>query len=442
MKRTLIISAIVVALTIIALFIFNKALSKTDESALFAEVKSGTFDITVTATGELLAEKSVDILAPEMIERGGGGPRGGGGDIRLAPLRIQDLVPEGTVVRKGDFIAQLDRTEYDNNLKDDRDRLSTFQTNLDMRILDSAVVLNSLRDDIKNQRHLVSEAQMKLTNSKYEAPDVIRQAEIAFDKAKRVLEQKERYYKLRVAQVNQEIRNTQFYIGRISSRINSTAELLDKFTILSPSDGMVIYKRDFRGNKRKVGTMISPFDRIVATIPDLSSMISRTFISEIEINKVKPGQKVEITIDALPQKSFKGIVSTVANIGEILPNTDSKVFETTIKLEGTDPAQRPSMTTGNKIIVNSIENATYIPTESILSGSDTITYVYTRGRQKQIVVTGVSNDKFTLIEQGLRPGTSVYLTIPENHEKFKLAGKELIPVIRQKNREKTTLASR
>jgi len=358
----------------------------------------------------------------------------------MAPLRISDLVTEGTMVKKGDFIAQLDRTEYDNTLKDDRERLKTFQTNLEMKILDSAVVLSGLRDDIKNQRYLVSEAAMTLRNSKYESPDVLRQAEISYDKAQRVLEQKERTYTLRVAQTRQDIRNTQFFIGRVTSRVNSLEDLLNQFTITSPSEGMVIYKRDFRGNKRKVGTMISPFDRVVATIPDLTSMLSRTFISEIEVTKVKPGQRVDISIDAFPSKSYKGKVLSVANIGEVLPNSDSKVFETQIKLDAVDPGLRPSMTTGNKIIIKSMTDVIFIPTECILSGTESVQFVYTKNRMRQVVLTGESNDKYTVIEKGLKEGTVLYITEPENHEKFRLSGKELIAEIRERNKARMNLA--
>lgn len=430
MRKNLIIATIVVAVTIIALVAFNRVTSRVNESVLFAEAKEGRFEITVVGAGELNAEKSVDILAPEMISGG----RGGGGDIRVAPLKIQDLIAEGTIVKKGDFIAQLDRTDYDNNVKDDRDRLSTLMTNLEMKNLDSAVTLTSLRDEIKNQRYIVSEAEIALRNSKYESPEIIRQAEIAFDKAGRVLEQDERSYRLKTAQAIQDIRNTEYFIQRVTTRINNTQELLKKFTIIAPSYGMVIYKRDFRGSKRKVGTMIAPFDRIVANIPDLSSMLSTTFVSEIDVSNVKRGQKVEITVDAFPNRLYRGTVINVANIGEELPNSDSKVFETQIRIEGTDPDLRPSMTTGNKILVNSTDKAVYIPTECIQSASDSITFVYTKNRLRQVVITGRSNDKNTIIEKGLRPGTKVYVTQPENNGKFRLSGQELIPLIKQRNR--------
>jgi HlyD family secretion protein len=436
MKRKLIISLIVVLAAIIALVAVSGKTSRGVNAVQFTEAQKGKIEVTVVGTGELLAERSSDILAPEINASGGGGH----GDIRHAAMKIQDLIPEGTIVKKGDFIAQLDRTEYDNSLKDDRDRLSTLKTSLEMKNLDSAVTLTALRDGIRNQKFTVSEAEITYRNSKYESPEIIRQSEIAFDKAKRMLEQLERSYRLKTAQSIQDIRNQEYYIGRVTNRIERTEALLKQFTILSPSDGMLIYKRDFRGNKRKIGTMINPFDRVVATIPDLSSMISRTFISEIEVNKVKPGQKADINIDAFPLKSYTGTVISVANIGEVLPNSDSKVFETLIRIDGTDPELRPSMTTGNKIMINSVDNVVYLPTECIQGGTDSLTFVYTKNRKKQIVMTGVSNEKYTVIEKGLKPGTVVYLSEPQNSEKFKLTGKELIPELKQRYQLKSDLA--
>jgi multidrug efflux pump subunit AcrA (membrane-fusion protein) len=431
MKRTIIISGIVVGVTLIALILFNRLLSKKDDSGIYAEAVQGKFEISVAATGELVAEESDDILAPDMMlaNKRIRGVRGRGGNIRLSPLKILDMVPEGTIVKRGDYIAQLDRTDYDNTLKDDQENLSTREADMNLTLLDSAVVLSSLRDDIRNQKFTLSESEITLRNSKYEAPDIIRQAEIEVEKNKRLLEQKQRSYRLKEAQIMQDIRNNQYYISTIKSRIKILGELLSEFTITSPSDGMVIYKKDLRGIKRKVGTMISPFDRAVATIPDLSTMTSKTYINEIDVNKIKPGQKVEIKVDAFPDRSFTGKILSVANIGEVLPNSDSKVFETMISLDDRDPSLKPSMTTNNKVIVASINDVVYIPTECIHTDADNIPYVFTRNKLRQIVIPGVANEKNTIIKQGLNPGTVVYRGEPENFEKFKLVGQELISVL-------------
>ncbi|MCB9028623.1 MAG: HlyD family efflux transporter periplasmic adaptor subunit [Bacteroidales bacterium] len=128
---------------------------------------------------------------------------------------------------------------------------------------------------------------------------------------------------------------------------------------------MVIYKREWNGAKRKVGSEISPWDPVVATLPDLSSMISKTYVNEIDVSKVKAGQPVRLTVDAFPEKSYTGEVISVANIGEQLPNTDAKVFEVITKIDGSDPILRPSMTTGNQIMTKTFMDVIYVPLETV-----------------------------------------------------------------------------
>ena len=427
MKKTLISTGIVVVAAFILLFVFNKLSTKRDKSVLYTEVKSGEFEIALTVTGELMAEKSVDIKGPEFA---------GGRDIRSTNIRIQDLIPEGTIVKQGDYIATLDRTELNNTLKDERERLKSLQVNLEMKMLDTAVNLNGFRDEIKNQRFIVEEAAITLQNSKFEPPTRIRQAEINLDQAKRTLEQRERSYTRRLAQFRTDIYNQKYWLSRITKRVNDLEEVLAGFTVTSPASGMVIYKKEWRGNKRKVGSVINPFDRIIATLPDLSSMISKTYISEIDINKIKTGQKVRITVDAFPEKTYTGIISGVANIGEKLPNSDDKVFEVQIKIAGSDPSLRPSMTTGNKILVKTINDVLFVPIECVQAGVDSIPFVYTKNGTKQIVLLGESNEKNIIIENGVESGEVLYLNNPEKPEKFKLSGVDLIPVLKERERLK------
>jgi HlyD family secretion protein len=427
MKRTIIITGIVVVVAIIILVIFSKATSKKDISNLYSESKRGQFDIIVTTTGELQAENSTDIRGPEFTQAR---------NVRVMDIKIQDLVPEGTEVKAGDFIATLDRTSFDNTLKDELERLTTYQTNLEMKILDTAVTLSNLRDNIKNLRFTVEEAEITLQQSKYEPPTTIRQAEIALDKANRSLDQSIRSYSLKVEQAKSEMRNNKNQLSEQQQRVADLQNLLSKFIITAPSPGMVIYKRDRMGNKRKVGSSINPWDNVVATLPDMSSMLSKTYVNEIDVSKVKSGQKVEIVVDAFPEKSYTGMVTSVANIGEQLPNADAKVFEVLIKVDGSDPILRPSMTTGNKIITKTINDVIYIPLESVQAGVDSIPFVYMKNRNKQVVVLGESNENNVIIEQGLKEGVQVYLSTPETPEDFKLVGQELITVIKEREKAK------
>jgi HlyD family secretion protein len=425
MKKILVIGGVIIA--IIALIVFNKMTSRRGITESFTEVKKGVFEISVTNSGELIAERSIEIKGPEIVM---GSMGGGGHDMRGMDFKIQDIVPEGTIVKEGDYIAQLDRSSYSNNLKDAIETLKTYQNNVDMKILDTAVVLTNQRDDIKNQRFVVEEAEITLAQSKYEPPATIRQAEIALDKAKRTLNQKKNSYSLYVAQSTADLNHQKMHLSRQTRLVNDLQEFVSKFTITAPAPGMVIYKKDRNGSKRKAGSSINPFDRVIATLPDLTSMISKVYVNEIEISKVKVGQKAIINIDAFPEKIYNGTVSTIANVGEQLPNSDSKMFEVQIKIEGNDMALRPSMTTGNKINIKTYNDALFIPTECVQTGSDSIPFVYGKNKTKDIVLLGESNEKNVIVEKGLKQGDMIYLIPPVNPENFRLVGEDLISYIK------------
>jgi len=423
MKRTIIITLAVFAFTMIALFVFNKLSSRKDRDLLFTEAVKGDFEVSIQAPGEIFAENAVDIKAPEVSA---------GRDFRAQPLRITDMVAEGTIVNTGDFVATLDRTQYANTLKDEQERLNEYRNNIEMKKMDTAVTLTNLRNNIRNQIHTVEEAEITLHNSKFEPPATIRQAEIDVERQQRMLEQRKRGYELRVAQAKRDLIRLNTFYNRVDRRVASLEEILAGFTITAPSPGMVVYKRDRRGTKIKTGSNVNMADRIVATLPDLSSLLSQIYISEIEIRKIEPGQNVEIRVDAFPNKTFSGKVYSVANIGEQLGNSDSKVFEVMVRLDAADPDLRPAMTTSNKVVIQKYSDVIYIPTECIHAEADGIPFVYTKDKAKQIVVTGDVNDRNTIIEQGLKPKQAVYILTPENADDFIVRGEELKEVYNQR----------
>jgi hypothetical protein len=143
--------------------------------------------------------------------------------------------------------------------------------------------------------------------------------------------------------------------------------------------------------------------------------MSKTYVNEVDVRKVKPGQKVEVGLDAYPDKKLVGSVIRVANVGEQRPNSDAKVFEVSVEISGTDPTIRPSMTTSNKIITSLIDKAVFIPLECLHSHFDTVTYVYKReglNTVKQEVIMGETNANDAVILGGLEVGDRVYLSLP------------------------------
>jgi len=135
----------------------------------------------------------------------------------------------------------------------------------------------------------------------------------------------------------------------------------------------------------------------------MSNLISRTFINEIDISKVKVGQTVKIGVDAFPDKQLPGEVLSVANIGQAMPNSDAKVFEVKIKIFGKDKELKPAMTTSNAIEAGIFKDTLMVASDAVFE-NDSLKFVYL-GKEKpvkQIVWLGEENENYVIIKKGLK----------------------------------------
>jgi multidrug efflux pump subunit AcrA (membrane-fusion protein) len=249
---------------------------------------------------------------------------------------------------------------------------------------------------------------------------VIRQAEIDLEKSERDYKQLEQKAELTKTKSIAKISEFMASLKQEQMKLQRLIDLSGKFRISAPKDGMVIYARSWEG-KIAAGSQISTWDATVAELPDLSEMISKTFVNEVDISKVQKGQEAKIKVDAFPDKEYTGTVIKVANIGEQLRGYDSKVFEVTVEVNESDSILRPAMTTSIEILTYIYQDVVFIPLESLQS--DSLTFVYKKEQNKivkQEVVTSETNDNEIMVEFGLEPGDEVLLTEPENKEDLKL----------------------
>ncbi|MES2732591.1 MAG: efflux RND transporter periplasmic adaptor subunit, partial [Bacteroidota bacterium] len=262
----------------------------------------------------------------------------------------------------------------------------------------------------------VKEKDIILEQSKYEPPATIRQAEIDKEKANRNYQQAKQNYLLKKKQAGARMQNMSVSLSQEQDGLKQAQQVLGQFQILAPEDGMVIYVRDWWGNKQTVGSVINIWgDPAIASLPDLSVMISRTYVNEVDIRKIKQGQNVKIGLDAFPEKKMTGKVVTVANVGEQRPNSDAKVFEVSIQVSEKDTTLRPAMTTSNNIVATVLKDVLYVPLEALHSQGDSITYVFKKEGTsfiKQQVKVGQNNDNEAVILEGVKKEDFVFLSVP------------------------------
>lgn len=361
------------------------------------------FQDVVSSSGELIAKNSEDIMGPSNMRRYG-----------LFNIKISDLVAEGTYVQKGEFVAELDKTELSGKLNELLNELEKARSQYTQTQLDTTLDLRQQRSEIDGLAFDIRQKKVEIEQSVYEPPATIQRLKLDLEKLQQNLDQKKSNYKIKKRQSEAKMVEAGATLAQTQNKFDALQKLEQEFRIRAPKQGMVIYKREWGGRKRKAGSTISPWDPGVATLPDLSEMESRTYINEVDIRKVEVGQKVEIGLDAFPDATLTGIVTEVANVGEDRENSDSKVFEVVIRVNESDSTYRPGMTTSNRIITSTLDSVVQVPLEAIFS-EEGVTFVYLNSgvsTLKQEVEILTSNDEFAVISKGLKAQDEVYLTEP------------------------------
>ncbi len=375
----------------------------TEQLDIFISPKVGDFQVLVTSTGELRAKNSIQIRGPQGVR-----------DVQIWQMTIQSLIPEGTVVKKGDVVAEIDRSEIMTRMQNTQLDVQRAESQYEQAQLDSSLTLTQARDNLENLRFQLEERQIAVEQSVYESPAVQRQMQIELERTERQLAQEQQNYRTRVLQAEANLREIEANLTQERNQLNRIMNVMQDFSILAPENGMVVYARNWQGRKTTTGSTINAFDPIVAELPDFSAMESLTYINEVDIQKIRTGQTVQIGLDAIRDKRLTGIVTSIANIGEQRPNSHSKVFEVKIEINESDTTLRPAMTTSNDILIETIENALYIPLESV-HAFDNDHYVFKRdGLQTvmQQIIMGSANDNDVVILEGLTSDDQVLISMP------------------------------
>jgi|TARA_B110000240_G_scaffold153279_1_gene169952 multidrug resistance efflux pump len=396
---------------IISSFLYFWSDSSNSNTNLTVKVNRGDFVSEVTTSGEAQSNSLKKINGPENLRK-----------FKIRDIKIQDLIPEGTVIKEGDYVGRLDPSNVNEQIIDAKLNLETSISKYTQQQLDTTLNLKQERNSIKDLKFNIEEVELELQQSIYEPPASIRKLEINLEKLKRDLKERDENYQIKKKQANARMVEVGTEVSKIRNKLQDLNKLLKSFTIYSDSNGMLTYVKNWDGSKKKVGSTISPWDPSIANLPDLTKMESKTYANEVDIRKIKKDLKVKIGFDAFPEMQIEGIVTEVANVGEKKRGSDIKVFQVLIELKETNDNVRPGMTTSNIIITNEKRNVLSIPIEAIFS-KDSISYVYAKSGfsiiKKQVELGDNNNDE-VIIVNGLTEKDIVYLNKPDGYKDVKI----------------------
>jgi len=365
-----------------------------------AQVLSGDFLVSIVESGEIQAETQVTINAPAVYG---------------VTLQIIDLVPEGTMVSEGDFLMRFDASELETRKSLREDELESLRADLEKMKSQHQLTLSNLENTLKLANYSYEQAELNLKirqyeseTSKEEARLQLKQAELDLNRSKKQLESQKIINQSQIIKMMSSIKQAEH-------RLETLLENIDKCEVRASTNGMVVYQEvgSWRSRERLKNGYKARRGESLMAIPDMSSMIVRFFVNELDRLTVKKGQRVQIALEAYPDVKLGGSITSVAQLAQPVEHESSlKEFEVIASLDTTLSELKPGITAKVTIELESYQDVVYAPTGAVFEYKDQTVVFPGNKRKPYAVYTGARNDGYIIIERGLSPGMELMLYDP------------------------------
>jgi HlyD family secretion protein len=356
---------------VLGIIVFANLQSRREKTVKVTVDKVHRQDLTsiVSASGEVKPKKNINISAQ-------------------VPGRIVKIgVIEGQEVKAGDFLLQLDATQYEANADRDRNFIRAAKADL-------------IQSEARQQRDKSSfDRQQKLFDDNLISKDQLEAAKLEYD--------------VSVAQTNA----ISFQIKQAEASLKSTLDSLAKTTYTSPIDGVVTSLQVEEGETAIIGTMNNP-GTVMLTIADLSVMEVEVEVDETDVIGVALGQNANVRVDAVPGTIFKGKVteigsSAIQRTSVSASTQESKDFKVVVTLDDSARKLKPGLSASADIIVAQRQNVPAVPISSLVlrekPNADKNATATAREEEGVYTVEG-QRVKFVPVGKGITGGMMIEIT--------------------------------
>jgi HlyD family secretion protein len=255
---------------------------------------------------------------------------------------------------------------------------------------------------------------------RYEFPKQARKLFSDYIEAGRKLERIEAQARSKLAQSEARLASAQATYDLQNERLAKLKKQLVACVIKAPASGLVVYEtstRMFGGTRNMIEAGASVHERqTIMSLPDTAEMAVEIKIHESSIDKVRPGLPARITVDSLPDTRFSGKVIKVAPLPDqanFFMNPDLKVYNAEVSIDGMSESLKPGKSAKVEIIIDQLTDVTHVPVQAVCNrGGKKVCYLAGTSPQPITVTTGLSNDNFVEITDGLSVGQTVLLNPP------------------------------
>jgi HlyD family secretion protein len=401
-------------------------------------VRKSSLEVTVSEKGNLESAENKDVH--NQVE---------------GATTIIFILPEGTPVKKGDKVVELDAATLRDNLKNQQittkqAEASYAQAKLTREVAEVAVKeyeegtykqqFETVMGDIALAEAELSRADDRLkwttqmVEKKYVSSAQQVSDELALKKAKFTLEQhntskkvlelytrekttKELKAEVEKARSDELAKKATFELEEDKEK--KLERQIKNCILLAPGDGLVVYANDpgRMGQSQQVqieeGASVRERQKIFS-LPDITQMRVNTKVHESMVDKIGKGLRAKIRVDAFAAQELTGQVQSIAPLADqnAMFGSDIKVYTTLVGIENGPVGLRPGMSANVEILIARKDDVLSVPAQALLEIKGK-TYVWVKdgeGFAQREVTLGLSNDKLVEIATGLKQGDQIAMT--------------------------------
>ena len=334
--------------------------------------------------------------------------------------KIVYLPPEGTVVKAGERIVELDAGTVLTKIKDNEEKIVAAESEIVRLQAQHEAALRDLEVELSKLWLAYEQAKLKA-----KVPAEV-QARREYQEAQLNLEKSKTEYDNHLAKIEQkkkeqaaELQVKTIEKEKLDVQLNRAKGNLDGMRIKAPSDGMVIYNEHWNERRKiQVGDVVWGGWPIVR-LPDLTEMEVLTLVNEVDGPKLSVGARAEIKLDSYPDTviggAVKDISQTAVKAGWM---SKAKIFRVVIGLDRTvTEVMKPGMSAQVSVITSETPSHLLIPRSAVKFETQTaiVTRPEANNAQRPIAVTILAADamNYAVADNGaLKEGDKILTTVP------------------------------
>lgn len=330
---------------------------------------------------------------------------------------LQSLIKPGSMVRKGDQVAEFDRQYMLQRLDDFK--AGVIQQELNIKRLEAELEVSR-----KAHEQSILVAKGDVEKARLDLKTVPVRSAIETERFKLALEEAEARYKQLLQEVpyvrighEAQMKLAEMDLQQSKLELRRAEANAERMVVRAPIDGMVVMLQIFRGSEFgqvQAGDPIPP-GMPYMQIVDPSSMIVNAVVNQVDVEKVRVGARARVRFDAFPDLELPGRVFSIAAMprsGNSARANYLKEIPVRIRLERMDPRVIPDLSVSVDVVIAEEEAAAIAPLGSVFRDGDanSAPYVFVRSGdrwQRREVELGLASYTQVVIRKGLKPGEVV-----------------------------------